>query len=94
MLPYWKQITLACLASQFYTELGPAQPQLVYIFCQKAGLQLNISVEDEDLVGTWFPGSPSLSHPAFDRAESVPLALSNVEYDIIKHMNMNMNMIL
>ena len=27
--PYRKQMTLACLASQFCTELGPAQPQLV-----------------------------------------------------------------
>ena len=29
--PYRNQMTLACLASQFYTELGPAQPQLVII---------------------------------------------------------------
>ena len=34
-----------------------------YIFCQKGGLPQIISVEDEDFVGTWFPGSPSLSHP-------------------------------
>ena len=31
--PQWKlyrnQMTLACLATQFYIELGPAQPQLV-----------------------------------------------------------------
>ena len=27
---YEKQMTSACLASQFSTELGPAQPQLVY----------------------------------------------------------------
>ena len=27
--PYRNQMTLACLSSQFYTELGPAQPQLV-----------------------------------------------------------------
>ena len=30
--PYRNQMTLACLASQFYTELGPAQPQLVFDF--------------------------------------------------------------
>ena len=29
---YRKQMKLACLASQFCTELGPAQPQLVTIF--------------------------------------------------------------
>ena len=29
----WKMITLACLAGQFCSELGPAQPQLVsFIF--------------------------------------------------------------
>ena len=28
--PYRKQITPACLASKSCTELGPAQPQLVY----------------------------------------------------------------
>ena len=27
--PQWKMTTLACLASQFCSELGPAQPQLV-----------------------------------------------------------------
>ena len=27
--PQWKMTTLACLASQFRSELGPAQPQLV-----------------------------------------------------------------
>ena len=27
--PYRKQMTYTCLASQFCTELGPAQPQLV-----------------------------------------------------------------
>ena len=35
----------------------------LYIFGQKVGLLQNISVEDQDFVGTWFPGSPSLSHP-------------------------------
>ena len=29
--PYRKQMTLACLPSQFHTKLGPAQPQLVII---------------------------------------------------------------
>ena len=29
--PYRKQMTSACLASQFRTELGPAQPQLVEV---------------------------------------------------------------
>ena len=28
--PQWKMKTLACLASQFRFELGPAQPQLVF----------------------------------------------------------------
>ena len=27
--PYRKQMILACLADQFCTELGPAQPQLI-----------------------------------------------------------------
>ena len=27
--PQWKMTTLACLTSQFCSELGPAQPQLV-----------------------------------------------------------------
>ena len=35
--PQWKsdrkQMALACLARQFRTELGPAQPQLVVIYC-------------------------------------------------------------
>ena len=30
--PYRKHMTLTCLASQFCTELGPAQPQLVFSF--------------------------------------------------------------
>ena len=30
--PQWKITTLACLASQFYSELGPAQPQLVLYY--------------------------------------------------------------
>ena len=30
--PYRKETTLACLASQFCTELGPAPPQLVFLF--------------------------------------------------------------
>ena len=30
--PYRKQMTSACLASQFRTELGPYQPQLVLLF--------------------------------------------------------------
>ena len=29
--PYRKQMTLVSLASKFRTELGPAQPQLVYL---------------------------------------------------------------
>ena len=27
-----RKMTLACLVSQFCTELGPAQPQLVYVY--------------------------------------------------------------
>ena len=38
--PYRKQMTLACLASQFCTELGPAQPQLVSFFLGKQFLLL------------------------------------------------------
>jgi len=34
-----------------------------YIFCPNVGLLQNISVEDEDFLGTWFPGSLSLSQP-------------------------------
>ena len=38
--PQWKpnrmQMTLACLASQSCTELGPAQPQLAFIFKAKS----------------------------------------------------------
>ena len=30
--PYRKQMTSACLASKSCTELGPAQPQLVFLF--------------------------------------------------------------
>ena len=30
--PYRRQMTLTCLASQFCTELGPAQPQLVIFY--------------------------------------------------------------
>ena len=29
--PLWKMTTLACLTSQFCTELGPAQAQLVCV---------------------------------------------------------------
>ena len=32
--PYRKQMTFVSLASKFSTELGPAQPQLVYHFSQ------------------------------------------------------------
>ena len=34
--PYRKQMTPACLASKSFTELGPAQPQLVFLFNQKS----------------------------------------------------------
>ena len=34
-----------------------------YKFYEKAGTQQNISPEYKDFVGTWLPGSPSLSHP-------------------------------
>ena len=34
---YRKQMTLACLPSQFCTELGPAQPQLVFIILVLVG---------------------------------------------------------
>ena len=30
--PYRKQMTLACLAIHFCTELGPAQPQFNFIY--------------------------------------------------------------
>ena len=30
--PQWKMTTLACLASQLCSELGPAQPQLFFLF--------------------------------------------------------------
>ena len=33
--PQLKMTTLACLASQFCSELGPAQPQLVLKFYQQ-----------------------------------------------------------
>ena len=39
--PYKKHMTLACLASQFRTELGPAQPQLVLLYCCSALSKLN-----------------------------------------------------
>ena len=31
--PQWKMTTLACLTSQFCSELGPAQPQLFFKYC-------------------------------------------------------------
>ena len=34
-MPYRRQMTSACLASQFHTELGTAQPQLVLSFYWK-----------------------------------------------------------
>ena len=40
--PQWKMTTLACLTSQFCSELGPAQPQLVqYIFGVKKRINLH-----------------------------------------------------
>ena len=37
--PQWKMTALACLTSQFCSELGPAQPQLVCLFNQNNTLQ-------------------------------------------------------
>ena len=31
--PQWKMTTLACLTSQFCSELGPSQPQLIIYYC-------------------------------------------------------------
>ena len=37
--PHWK-MTFACLVSQFFTELSPAQPQIVFLFFQSNFKQL------------------------------------------------------
>ena len=51
--PYRKQITSACLASKSYTELGPAQPQLVLAFSQRI---LKLGLEIRSFSKSTFPG--------------------------------------
>ena len=54
--PHRKQITLACLASQFRTELGPAQPQLLLLIFQNVR---NLTKQCKFLysVNVWFTHS-------------------------------------
>ena len=51
--PY-RNMTLACLVSQFYIELGPAQPQLLFIILPLPPLPLEIFrivIKDNDKLG-------------------------------------------